>query len=123
MVDDMVYNPSQDIDTVFNKTQEYQDVCTYPKTDKQLVTYAYLIFQESGIFMQSLKDWNVQPPRTQFFLNFKVFMRRQHHEVKKVGGITIQNSSPNMMKEIKANQEEISHSLKSGILEGIIETL
>ena len=73
--------------------------------------------------MQSLKDWNVQPPRTQFFLNFKVFMRRQHHEVKKVGGITIQNSSPNIMKEIKASQEEISHSLKSGIREGIIETL
>ena len=122
----MVYNPSQDIDTVINKIQEYQDLCTLllnPKTDKQLVTYAYLIFQKSGIFMQSLKDWDVQPPRTQFFSNSKVFMRRQHREVRKVGGLTIQNSSPNMMKEIKASQEEISHSLKSEIREGIIETL
>ena len=54
MVDDMVYDPSENIDTVFNKIQEYQDLCTLllnPKTDKQLVTYAYLIFQKSGIFM------------------------------------------------------------------------
>ena len=50
-------------------------------------------------------------------------MRQQHRELKKVGGLTIQNSSLNMMKEIKLNQEEISHTLKSEIREGILETL
>ena len=126
MVDDTVYDPSKNIDTVFNKIQEYQDLCTLlqnPKTDKQLVTYAYLIFQKSGIFMQSLKDWNVKLPGLQTFPNFKIFMRQQHRELKKVGGLTIQNSSLNMMKEIKMNQEEISHTLKAEIREGILETL
>ena len=81
MVDDTVYDPSKNIDTVFNKIQEYQDLCTLlqnPKTDKQLVTYAYLIFQKSGIFMQSLKDWNVKLPGAQTFPNV---MRQQHCEL------------------------------------------
>ena len=58
-VDYMIYDPSLTIDTVFNKIQEYQDLCillSNPTTNTQLVTYAYLIFQKSDIFMQSLKE-------------------------------------------------------------------
>ena len=57
--------------------------------------------------MQSLKYWNAKVPGQQTFANFRVFMRQQHRELKKVGGLTIQNSSLNMMKEIKMNQEKL----------------
>ena len=49
-IDDMIYDPSQNIDSVFNKVQEFQDLCTLlnnAKTDTQLVTYAYLCFEKT----------------------------------------------------------------------------
>ena len=46
-VDSLLCDPSYDVDTIFNKIQDFQDLCVMienPKTDTQLVTYAYLIF-------------------------------------------------------------------------------
>ena len=57
-INDMVYNPSQGIGTVFNKIQEYQDLCALlqnPKSDMQLVTYAYLLFHKNGNIYDQLK--------------------------------------------------------------------
>ena len=93
-IEDMLYNPSQGIDTVFNKIQEYQDLCALshnPKTDMQLVTYANLVFQKTGIFMTSLNDWNSRVVGAMFFTTFTIFVRRQYREFKAVGGLTIQN--------------------------------
>ena len=49
IIDNMIYNPSQTIDSAFNKIQNFQDLCTLiqnGKTDIQLVTYAFLVFQK-----------------------------------------------------------------------------
>ena len=46
-IDDMVYNPATTINSVFNKIQDFQDICILlqnTKTDMQLITYAYLVF-------------------------------------------------------------------------------
>ena len=51
-IDNLVYVPLQNIDTVFNKIQEIQDQCTLLKNPKT----AYLI----GIFVQILNEWNTQ---------------------------------------------------------------
>ena len=73
--------------------------------------------------MQSLKEWNMKPAGDQSLPNFKIFVRTQHCELKKFGGLTIQNSSLHMMQEIKNHQEAISHNLKLEIRDGIMETL
>ena len=56
-IDNLVYDTSKTVDTVFNKIQGFQDLCTLiknEKTDAQLVSYAYIVFQQTGIFMESL---------------------------------------------------------------------
>ena len=126
IVDEMVYDPAQGIDTVFNCIQEFQDLCALlanPKTDTQLVTYAFLIFQRNTIFMTSLKEWNKKLAGMKTFNNFKIFMRSQYRELKAVGGLTVQNSAFNMMEEIKSHQQDLSHNLKAEIREGILQTL
>ena len=49
-VDSLICDPSCNVDTIFNKIQDFQDLCTMldnVKTYTQLITYA-LIFQENG---------------------------------------------------------------------------
>ena len=56
----MVYDPSTNVETIFNKIQDCQDICGLigkDKTDSQLVDTAYLIFQKSGLFRDSLLRW------------------------------------------------------------------
>ena len=40
-----------------------------------------------------------------------------------MGGLTIQNSTLNMMQEIKNHQDQVSQTLKSEIRDGIMETM
>ena len=59
VINDLCYDPSTNVDTMFNKIQHFQDMCIITgnsRNDTKLVTYAYLIFQNTGIFMQSLID-------------------------------------------------------------------
>ena len=91
-IGDMVYNPSQGIDTVFNTIQVYQDLRALlhnSKTDMQPVTYAYLVFKKMGIFMTSLKDWNSRVFRAKSFATFTTFTWRQYRELRAVGVLTI----------------------------------
>ena len=71
----------------------------------QLGTYAYLVLQKTGIFMTSLRKWNEKPSLTKTFANFKIFIRQQYLVLQAVGGLTIQNSSINLVNELKQNQD------------------
>ena len=80
----MTYAPSKSIDSVFNRVQDFQDICSplqNRKTDMKLVTYAYLVFQKAGIFMTSLLDWNKKAIGERTFENLKVFMRKEYREL------------------------------------------
>lgn len=126
VIDDMIYNPSLTIDSVFNKIQDFQDICILlqnTKTDTQLITYAYLVFQKTGIFMTSLKEWNAKIPALKTFAGFKLFMRQQYLDLDAVGGLTVQNSSLNMMQELKNSHEQLSNTLKHEVQTGIREEL
>ena len=77
-IDNLTYDPSTNMDTIFTKIQSFQDLCLITgnaRSDTQLVTYAYLIFQRTGIFMQSLINWNLKADMDKTFPNFKAFMR------------------------------------------------
>ena len=74
----MIYDPSQSIDCIFNRIQDFNDLCTLiqnHKTDTQLVIHAYLVFQKKRILMTSLKEWNAKPLVDRIFGDFKTFMR------------------------------------------------
>ena len=73
----------------------------------QLVTYAYLIFQKTGIFMEGLKVWNSKASNLKTFGNLKLHMRREYSDLQEVGGLTIQNTMPNqanIIQELKDHQ-------------------
>ena len=73
--------------------------------------------------MTSLKDWNAKPNALKTFIRFKIFMRQQYLDLEAVGGLTIQNSSLNMMKEFKNSHEQLSNTLKHEVQTGIRETM
>ena len=43
------------------------------KTDTQLVTYAYLKYQKTGIFTDGLKSWNSKHSVVEIFEEFKTY--------------------------------------------------
>ena len=101
-------------------------VCTLiqnGKTDMQLVTYAYLCFQKTGIFQTSLKDWNVKTQQYKTFALFKVFMRKEHRELQAVGGLSVHNYSLNLMQEFREYQGHMNDNLREDIQNGLRDTI
>ena len=78
-IDSIIHDLSCNVDIVFNKIQDFQDLCIMlnnDKTDTLLVTYAYLIFQKADIFMDELASWNAKTASDFTFTNFETHMRK-----------------------------------------------
>ena len=50
-------------------------------------------------------------------------MRKEYRELQAVGGLSIQNSSINLMQELKSHQKHITNTLREEIQTGIFETM
>lgn len=128
ILDNIIYDPAQNVDTIFNKIQEFNDLCTLldnGKTDTQLVTYAYLIFQKTGIFMDGLKAWNSKASNLKTYTNFKIHLRKEYSDLQEVGGLTISNAMPNqanMISELKEHQQLMSNNLKEEWENNLVQT-
>ena len=128
LIDNFVYDPATNVDTVFNAIQAFNELCVLlnnAKSDTQLVTYAYLIFQKNGIFMEGLKSWNSKASNTKTFSEFKKHMRQEYSDLQDVGGLTINNSltnQVNMIQELKDHQELMTNNLKSEFNSNLMET-
>ena len=128
ILDNMVYDPATNVDTVFNKIQEFNELCTLldnGKTDTQQVTYAYLIFQKTGIFMDGLKMWNSKPNNTKTFSNFRLHMRQEYLDLQDVGGLTINNSinnQANLIQELKDHQVLMTNNMKEEFNTNMMQT-
>ena len=51
------YDPELPVDTVFNKIDKFHDMCELvgnKKTDKKLVGLTYLVFSNTGVFINAL---------------------------------------------------------------------
>ena len=121
-----MYNLSHNIDTVLKNIQEFQDLCTLlnnPKTDTQLVTYAYLVLQKTGVIIQSLKEWNNQSVTLKVFENFQKCTRSQYYELKATRGLPINNITLNMIQEIKNHQGDTNHNTKEEICADILDSM
>ena len=118
-IDSLIYDSLSNADTIFNKIQDFQDLCVMignDKTDKQLVTYAYLIFQRSGIFMDGLNAWNAKGSQDKIFTNFKCHMRKNYLDLQEAGGLTVNTSTlnhVNLLQEPKKHQEEMTTNLRN----------
>lgn len=126
-IDNLVYDPETHINTIFNKIQNFQDICqlvNQPKQDYQLVNMAYIIIQKVPIFHDSLIRWNKRV-ENKTYDDFKLYMRNEFNEIGKVGGLTIGNSSlnsANLLKEIqdiKAHSEHMTNVMKDEIRQSL----
>ena len=131
-IDDLIYDPATNVDKIFNKIQDFQDLCLLigkTKSDTQLVDMAYLIFQKSGIFRDTLLRWNQKPSADKTFVNLTSFMRKEYLDLQEVGGLTVNNSllnQANLVQEIqdlKSHQMDLVLNLKNELSDNIVQTL
>ena len=119
------YDPAKLVDVVFNKITQYRDLCAFcknHKTDPQLVQLAYIIFNKSRVFINALKEWNKLPSNTKTYESMKTHMRRNYHENKRVGALTIEDSSlqhKNLMNKWTTKQEGLMATLINDLNEQI----
>ena len=122
----LVYDPHQPVDKVFTKITLFRDLCTITnndKTDKQLVQLAYLIFNRTRAFVNTLKKWNEKSTEDKTYANFKQHMRDVHHALKRVGALTIQESTlyqANLMQNADM-QAQIDEQVKTSLLAALTD--
>ena len=84
------------------------------KTDHQLVQLAYLAFNKTKAFMDSLKAWNAKLLPTKPFATFKLHMREEHHALRQVGALSIRDSEfsqANMIQQLTDHQDKLTQDL------------
>ena len=128
-VKDMSYDPTEPVNTIFNAIKKFQDLAQLMgkgKTDTQLIDMAYLIFQRTGHFKDSLMRWNKlsEPPAKTYEL-FKDHMRDEHADLEQVEGLTQDTSSlnTNLLKAIKENQDNMETRLQQQMKANFMEAL
>ena len=126
----MTYNLASPIDTVFNTIQEFQDLCKLvnkAKNDNKLVDMAYIIFQNSGAFTDSLKAWNKRAtanlPTT--FTAMRTFFCDEHKDLAKVNALSVTDTKlqNNLLQEIKAKQDTMAEDLEAKMQAHFLQAL
>ena len=126
---EFAYDPNTPIDVVFNRVQDFQDLCELvrkAKTDDQLKDLAYIILQKTGAFTDSLKTLNARSaPDPTDFAAFRVFMRAEHRALNavdglKVSGTTLQN---NLLQEIHQRQQTMADELENKLQANFMNAL
>ena len=72
------------------------------KSGRQLVAIGYLIFNRTKAYMDALKTWNANPSLNKIFENLKRHLRTEYHAFRRVGALTIQESTinANMLRDV-----------------------
>ena len=63
---------------MFNKIDKFQDMCELvdnKKSDEQLVGLAYLVFSNTGVFINALKKWNTKIKDYEFSVPSEMFTK------------------------------------------------
>ena len=124
-----IYDASEPVDMIFNKINWFQDLCELcdnAKTDRQLVQIAYIIFNKSRFFMDSLLKWNKKASNEKTYNNFKLHMHKVYQALKEVGALTIEDSSLNQMnliQELTSQQEKMAKDIKSTLQSNILDAM
>ena len=130
-LDNMVYDPSTHVNTIFLAIEDYKEICELikqPVPDHQLVNYAYLTLQKHLAFRDSLKTWNKRTI-AKTYNDFKTFIRAEYQDILKVGGLTVAAaglSEANMAKQlqdVKDHNENVANSVKEELRQDFIAGL
>ena len=125
---EFVWDPTDQPDTVFNRVDEYVDLCemiNQPINDRKQVQLAYCIFHKTGVYRDSLKDWNKKTTNKDYE-NFRTFMREEHERLEEVGALDISESSLNqasIIQSINDKHEELTKKLEEQIKINFVEAL
>ena len=109
-----VFNPEDPVDLIFNKIKSFADLCVMTgndKSDGQLVSLSYLIFNRTKAYIDSLKIWNAKPKVDRTFENFKLHLRTEYHALRQVGALTIRDSNINLLQDMTTHQNTLSTAL------------
>ena len=123
------YDPQTPVDKVFNQVTLFQDLCTITnndRSDKQLCQIAYLIFNRTRAFVDALKNWNAKEDKDKTFALFKKHMRLEHHALKQVGALSINETSfyqANMIQQVLTQQSDLHDNLQASIDQQVKESL
>ena len=112
----ITFNPEEPVDLIFNRIKEFSELCAMTgndKTDRQLVAFGYLIFNRTKAYTDALKTWNAKPLMDKTFANFKNHLRTEYHALRRVGALTVHDSSlnANMLRDITEHQNMLSSNL------------
>lgn len=109
----LTYDALQPVDFVFQEINKFADLSKLsqlPISDRRMCQFAYVIFQKSCAFLDSLKKWNERAAGTKSYTNMKTFMRDKRASLEKVGALTIQDSlnQAELLKSIQQQQETLT---------------
>ena len=113
-VKDFVYNPTEPIDTDFNKTDRFFGVCELvsdPISDQQQVNLGYTIVSKNSTFRDSLKVWNKTPKVDKTYAKMKMCMRKEYNNLDECGALIANNSAfnqANTLQKLNNCQERMS---------------
>ena len=122
-----VYDTQTPVDTVFNKITWFQDLCELSnnaKIDWQLVQLAYIIFNRTRVFRDTLLAWNKKNQINKKYNNFKIHMRTAYNELNEVRALTIEDSSiaqANLIQEISSQQDKMAQDIKESLQANILD--
>ena len=103
----IIYDLMTPLDNVFNAVENLMDFAVaagIPYSNKQIVTFAYMILLKTGKFGSYIRDWNKKPFNNQTWMNFKTHFRNGLNELMDTTDLTAQDTHfhSNMIQEIIA---------------------
>ena len=124
----LTYDTSKPVDFVFNEIDIFCDLSELSSilvSDRRKRQFAYVIFQKSRAFLDSLKKWNARPDATKTYQRMKEFMREEMSALEAVGALTIQDSlnQVEILKAIQQQQEELTQNMEQRMQVNLVEAL
>ena len=124
----MTYDAMQPVDVVFNSVDKFAGLAELqqsPLDDKRKIQFAYVIFQRSRAYLDSLKKWNERPAVQKTYDRMKIFIREERKALEAVGALTIQDSlnQVELLKSMRNHQDELATRLETSLQANLMEAL
>ena len=123
-----VYDTSKTIDSLFNKMNEYVDLCDLndnPINEECQIKFAYVIFQKSRAYLDSLRTWNSRQTINKTYEEMKVFMNEECQSLEAFGVLTVGYSlnQVQMIQSLQEHQAQMSAQIEEKIKINMIKVL
>ena len=79
------YDPTQPMETLYNQIEQAVDIAEagqQPYTNKQVLTRAYNLILQTGLFTDPCREWRHKLPADKTWNNFKIHFAKAHKELR-----------------------------------------